>query len=308
MPNIRRGGCSTHSHQSANARPPHAASAEADRLRWRGVIVLLLVCSLGDVRALDAGTASGTLLVDGRTLALSTSLAVDYTDRAGLAALADDAPALRIALAAMPLSPTLLDGPGEQRLLAAPPGGPLLVLRVPRDARGTVARAQLLLVDGTHAPWRLSVTDGVTLARGERRVLGVVDIASPDRRLRILARFSAPLFEDRAPVRDLDGDAARASPQAQALLVFEQALRQGAFARARNQATSARQRQLGDLERRDEGDIARLVAGLPAPAARRESIVRMVEIDAYAWLVCAAPRPGLIPLRADGPRWLVDAP
>lgn len=265
-----------------------------------------MIC--GGARALDAGTASGTLHVDGRALALSTSLALDYSDRAGLAALVDDAPALRIALATAPLSPTLLDGPGEQRLLAAPPAGPILVLRLPRDARGKVASAQLLLVDGAHAPLRLPVAEGVTLARGERRVLGVVDIASPDGRLRILARFSAPLFEDRAPVRDLHGDAARASPQAQALLVFEQALRQGAFARARSRSTIARQRQLGDLEARDEGDIARLVAGLPAPALRRESIARLVEIDDYAWLVTMAPVPALIFLRADGPRWLVDAP
>lgn len=262
----------------------------------------------GGARALDAGTASGTLHVDGRTLALSTSLALDYSDRAGLAALVDDAPALRIALAAVPLSPTLLEGPGEQRLLAATPAGPVLVLRVPRDARGKVASAQLLLVDGTHAPLRRPVADGITLARGERRVLGVVDVASPDGRLRILARFSAPLFEDRAPIRDLHDDAAQASPQAQALLVFEQALRQGAFARARSQATGARQRQLGNLEGRDDGEIARLVAGLPAPALRRESIARLVEIDGYAWLVTTGPGPALIPLRADGPRWLVDAP
>lgn len=296
------------SRRSANARPANAASAEAERLRWRGVLALLLICSLGGARALDAGTAGGTLHLDGRALTLSTSLALDYSDRAGLAALVDDTPALRIALAAAPLSAALLDGPGEQRLLAAPPDGPLLVLRIPRDARGKVAHAQLLLVDGTHTPVRLSVADGVTVARGERRLLGVVDVASPDGRLRILARFSAPLFEDRAPVRDLHGDAARASPQAQALLVFEQALRQGAFARARSQATAARQRQLGDLEGRDEGDIARLVAGLPEPAVRRGSITRLVEIDAYAWLVCADPEPSLIPLRAEGPRWLVDAP
>lgn len=208
----------------------------------------------------------------------------------------------------MPLSPTLLDGPGDQRLRAAPPAGPLVVLRMPRDAHGKVARAQLLLVDGTHAPWRLPVADGITLARGERRVLGVVDVASPDGRVRLLARLSAPLFEDRAPVRDLHGDAARASPQAQALLVFEQALRQGAFARARRQATLARQRQLGELEGWDEGDIARLVAGLPEPAVRRGSITRLVEIESYAWLVCADPAPRVIPLRAEGPRWLVDAP
>ncbi len=259
--------------------------------------------------ALDPGTAFGRLRVDGVERALSSSAALDYADRAALARHVGDGPALRIALAGAAIPPDALDGPGHQALRAAlaDDAAPLLLLLLPRDAHGTVA-ARLLLLDALPEPRARFDAVTVTLARGERRVLGAIDWASADGRLRVLAKFSAPLFSNRAPDLVLDGAAARDSEAAASLIIFEQALRQGAFARARDYATARYRRSLTDLESRDEVEIATLAAALPAPETRRAGLSRLVRTGSRAWLVSGDPALPLIHLAREEERWRVDTP
>ena len=276
-------------------------------------LTLALVAALGlpsCAFAIDPGTAIGTLRVDDTTVALAASAALDYADRAELAVLAGDHPALRIALAAVAFPSQALDGPGHQRLRAelAPVAAPIVLLRVARTAHGRVHGGQCLLLGAGPMPLATLDLVGLTLARGDRRVLGAVDFTSGDGRVHLLARFSAPLFNDQAPATELHGEAARASPQADVLLAFEQALRQGAFAHARKLATPARQRLLEGLEDRNEGEISALVARYLPPAARRQGLRRLVVTPPMAWLVGDDARAPLVALREIDGRWRVAAP
>lgn len=270
----------------------------------------MLSCAAAAAPALDAGSAAGRLQLDGRTVQLSSAIALDYRDRAGLAALAGDTPALRIALSAAPLPADALEGPGNQRLRAAIArfDTPVILLKLDGAAHGKVAHARVEVLAAQGGLVASADTAGLSIARGKRRVLGALDITLPAAHLQLQARFSAPLFEDRAADVVALGEAARASPQVQALLTYEQALRQGAFARARAQATATLQATLADLESRDEGAISALVADLMPPAARRRSIVRLVQVGDMAWLVEAAQPPRLTPLSRVGGRWRVDVP
>lgn len=260
--------------------------------------------------ALDAGTAVGTLRIDGQSVPLTTSLALAYRDRAALAAYADDGPALRLAFAATPIAPAALDGPGHQQLRRElrPDDPPIVLLRLPLNAHGTIDTADLLILDATPEPRLHRRLPSMTIALGERRVLGALDYTSADGRVRLQLRFSAPLFEDRVPVLDVGAAAARASPQSLALQTFEQALRQGAFAHARRLATAARRRTLADLEQWDEGAISSLAAALPAPATRRAGLQRLVVVPPTAWLLSTDPAAPLLYLREEDGGWRVDVP
>jgi len=262
-------------------------------------------------QAIDAGTAHGVLTSGATRLELAHATALRYTDRAALAVAAGGQAELRIALGAAPLAATLLDGPGRQRLraqaLLTPLAGVLLVMAP--DARGAVTNGTVSLLSGLAAqpPAGYPLT-GLQLAFGENRVLGAIDYTSADGAIRLLARFSAPLFHDLPPTVDLRGEPARDSPQVAVLVEFEQGLRQGAFARARALATPALQTTLADLEQRNEAAIEALVAGLEAPAARRRSVQRLVVVPPYAYLVMAPPAGAPVVLQAWQDRWRVDVP
>ncbi len=263
------------------------------------------------VFALDAGHAAGALHTGDTGVALTSALALHYDDRAHLAALVDGRPELRIVLSAHAIDAAALDGPGRQRLRAAMAEHPQpgVLLSVAPDAHGAVRAGELSLLpySGQTAPvvHRLS---GLQLARGEQRVLGVLDFTSADGRLRVLARFNAPLFHDLAALADRRGDEAQSSPQTAVLIEYEQALRQGAFDHARRLATPALRQQLAGLEQRDEGDIEALVARLSSPAARRREVQRLVTMPPYAYLVTARADAPLIALRQAAGRWRVDLP
>ena len=263
------------------------------------------------VFAIDAGHAAGELRTGDTRVDLTCALALQYEDRAQLATLVGGRRELRLLVSAHAIDIAALDGPGRQRLRAALAEHPQtgVLLSVAPDAHGAVRDGELSLLPQAGLPTpvihRLS---GLQLARSAQRVLGVLDFTSADGGLRVLARFSAPLFHDLAPGLDATGPAARSSPQVAVLVEHEQALRQGAFAHARRLATPALQRQLVDLELRDEADIEALVAGLSSPAARRRDVQRVVAMPPYAYLVTARADAPLIALRQHAGRWLVDAP
>lgn len=278
--------------------------------RWAA----LLACALAlgpPAQAIDAGTAHGELTAHGSRLSLAHATALRYTDRAGLGPSVGGGAELRIVLADAALTATALDGPGRQRLRAQARLTPLrgVLLLMPAEARGAVTTGTVsLLSDIAADPPHTEPLAGVQLAFGDQRVLGVIDFTSADGSLRVLARFSAPLFHDLPPTLDLHGERARDSPQAAVLIEYEQALRQGAFAHARQLATPSLQTTLADLEQQDEGTIEVLVAGLSAPAVRRRAVQRLVVVPPYAYLVLAPGHAAPVVMHEAQGRWQVDAP
>lgn len=231
--------------------------------------------------AIDPGVASGRLTVGEEGIDLKHAVVMRYGNEEGALERAE----LRILLTDRELPESILRGPFMQSLerLARQGNvcGILLRLDAKKLTRGSIHGTLLL----RSATGRISFPT-FTLAdkgggfekfgMGNNRVFGALRWKStPGSVLPVeyVSTFSAPLFQDEVNAR-LYGRRAIHSPQAKALLAFEEALRDGKLEAARGFCTTERFAELvamGD-ERGEKAFVQEIRSGIPPREARGKEI------------------------------------
>lgn len=268
----------------------------------RPLLATLLAVLPAVASALDPGTASGTLIVDGEIISLTHA----YAHRQDNAERLMEGPELRVLLADRELPPELLAGPllSDLERLSRAGGVRGLLMRLGADRTPTSVRETVLHAPrDPQTPLPSLTTSGASagfkrFVMGDRRVVGEVADEAGNRsglsgvpRYGYQASFSAPLFEDRRVTAVLEGRDARRSPPARAVLAFEQALREGDLGKARALATSRRWQEterhaasVGETQSRTE-----IREAVPPTVTRERQIARVVIRDDRARVIYQAP-------------------
>ncbi len=280
--------------------------------------VLAALCPVA-VLALDPGTASGDLTVNGQRVALTHAYALRQDNAEGLM----EGPELRLLLADREVDSGLLAGPvlGEIDRLAREGSLRGLVLRVAADRRPESAHGTVLFPPAdpqASLPFFTKSGDGAGFTRfqlGDNRVVGEAEMHSNrDPFFREMAvyeyrvSFSAPVFHDRKVTATLKGKAARESAPARAFLAFEKALREGDLEKVRAAVMPARWKELevylaqvGEAQFKAQ---AREMA--PLTATRQKQIDRVVVREDRATVIYKEPgATGFQSLVREGEVWKV---
>ncbi len=283
------------------------------------LFLLLVALCPAAVLALDPGTASGELTVNGQRVALTHAYALRQDNAEGLM----EGPELRLLFTDREVSPEVLAGPvlGEVDRLAREGAARGVLLRVAADRRPESVNGTVLFPpDDPQAslPFFSKSGAGAGFSRfqlGDNRVVGEAEMQSDrDPFFKDMAvyeyrvSFSAPIFQDRKVTATLKGKEARESAPARAFLAFEKALREGDLAKARAAVTPARWKELevylaqvGEAQFKAQ---AREMA--PPTATRQKQIDRVVVREDRATVIYKEPgATGFQSLVREGEVWKV---
>lgn len=269
--------------------------------------------------ALDPGTASGDLTVDGQKVPLTHAYALRQDNAEGLM----DGAELRLLLADREVAPDLLAGAmlGGLDQLARQDGIRGVLLRMTADRRPETVHGTILYPPRDpqmSLPFFTQTGKGGTFKRfelGDKRVVGEVEGALDTQgafggaaAYGYRASFSAPIFEDLPVTADLKGKSARESAPARAFLDFEKILRAGDLEKLRAALTPARWRETqAHLAQIGEAQFKAMTREMVPPTATRERQIERVIVrgDRATVIYRESGAKGFSSLVKDGGGWKV---